>query len=554
MAWLLKVDVGTPARVALATLAVCATLSASAGSSALAAPPNSAGQEALDRTESYLQSAQNRDGGFPAEAGGDSGPEVSAWAALGLAAAGVNPQQQKPKVGGPSVYEYLTAHASELARTTDYARELLVVDAAGASPYDFGGVDLVSQILGRKLSGPGEEGAFTHEAGDSTPGVNDTVFAILALSPVKEAAAQSAVQEAAQWLIEAHNSGGGWPAQPVCRAHAQPANECSSEVDMTGAAIEALNAAGRHGTAVQEEAFTYLHEAQSEAGGFPEYLGEEPNVASTAWAVQAMWSAGEQPESWVTDASGTPAHPLSYLASMQEPDGQIRYKASEELNGVWMTAQVAPAFAGQSYPVPEVPPKEEPPQSPSGPTASTQSSLGSAEAGAGGESVQRGAGVITGGGGKGAPLFSRPQPQSQGRTPGGVRLLGASRERAATREKAKAARAAKAQRAADTAANTPVTITVVPSKTSPNRHGTGSGTATSGAGAGAEGGEEVRGELIDATSDAHDQALEPVAPSLRSAGAGGTQAPWLAVAIGGLIALLILAGSQLERRRPQVIV
>jgi hypothetical protein len=34
---------------------------------------------------------------------------------------------------------------------------------------------------------------------------------------------------------------------------------------------------------------------------------------------------------------------------------------------------------------------------------------------------------------------------------------------------------------------------------------------------------------------------------------GGSQTPWLAIAIGGLILLLILTGSQLERRRPQVI-
>ncbi len=547
----MKADLGTPVRAALATLAICTATLAFAGSSALAATPAPAYQEALDRTEAYLQSAQNPDGGFPAEVGGGSGAEVSAWAALGLAGAGINPQQQKRK-GGATVYAYLTGHAHELERTTDYARELLVVDAAGTSPYDFGGVNLVNEILGRRLTGPEEEGAFSHEVGGSTPAVNDTAFAILALSPIKEAAVQSAVQQAAQWLIEVHNVGGGWPSQTVCQAHAQPANECSSEVDMTGAAIEALNAAGRHDTDVQQEAFKYLREVQSGNGGFPEYAGEEPNVASTAWAVQAMWSAGERPEAWVKDASGAIGEPLGYMASLQEPDGQIRYKESEELNGVWMTAQVAPAFAGQPYPLAEVPLSGEPPQSPSGSTPATQPSPGSAEVGASGESAGHGAGVTAGGGGKGAPLFSRPQSQSQGRTPGGVRLPEATRERAAQREKAKTASTAKARRAAASAARAPVTITAEPSKTTVNRHGTGSGTAKSGSGAGPEGGEEVRGELINATSD--NQALEPGAPGLRSAGAGGSQTPWLAGAIGGLIGLLILAGSQLERRRPQVIV
>ncbi|HEY4916260.1 MAG TPA: hypothetical protein VIH92_05095, partial [Solirubrobacteraceae bacterium] len=135
MAWLLKADVGAATRAALATAGACVALLACAGSPALAAAPSPAYQEALDRTESYLQSAQNADGGFGGEIGGSSGPEVSAWAALGLAAAGINPQQQKRNEGDDSVYAYLAAHASELTRTTDYARELLVVDAAGTSPY-----------------------------------------------------------------------------------------------------------------------------------------------------------------------------------------------------------------------------------------------------------------------------------------------------------------------------------------------------------------------------------------------------------------------------------
>jgi prenyltransferase beta subunit len=539
------------ARRLSAVLAACAAAGVLGSGSAQAV--SQAHEQNLEATVRYLQEAQNSDGGFGDEPGGSSGPEVSAWAALGLAAAGINPTQQRRK-GGPSVYDYLTAHASELTRTTDYARELLVVDAAGTSPHEFGGVNLVSQILARRLSGAGEEGAFTHEAGNSTAGVNDTVFAILALSPINEAAVQNVVQQAAQWLIGVHNSGGGWPSQTVCQAHGQPKNECTSEVDMTGAAIEALNAAGRHDTTVQEEAFKYLHEVQSENGGFPEYAGEEPNVASTAWAVQAMWSAGEQPETWVEDASGTIEQPLGYLASMQEADGQIRYKASEELNGVWMTAQVAPAFAGHSYPIPKVPPTEELPEPPSASTPATQSAPGSAEAGAGGESAQPGAGVITGGGGKGAPLFSRPQPQSQGSTRDGVRLLDATKARVAQRSKANAARKLDAESAAATAASTPVTITAESSKTSADGHGTGSATASAGSGPGSQtAGQEVRGELISATSGSQDQALEPGAPGLRSAGAGGSQTPWLAIAIGALIGLLVLAGSQLERRRPQVI-
>ncbi len=63
----------------------------------------------------------------------------------------------------------------------------------------------------------------------------------------------------------------------------------------------------------------------------------------------------------------------------------------------------------------------------------------------------------------------------------------------------------------------------------------------------------VTGLLIDADRSPEQASAESGAPGLRSAGTGADQTSWLAIAIGGLIVLLILAGSLLERRRPQVV-
>ncbi len=102
----------------------------------------------------FLQNAQNGDGGFSADgnAGEPSDPEFTAWAAIGLAAAGINPQNQA-RQGGESAYTYLVDHVNELAATTDFERVLLVVDAAGTSAQDFGGVNLIQAILHRQLAG-----------------------------------------------------------------------------------------------------------------------------------------------------------------------------------------------------------------------------------------------------------------------------------------------------------------------------------------------------------------------------------------------------------------
>jgi prenyltransferase beta subunit len=492
--------------VLTAVLTVCAALSVCPVRQALAAAPNAANQARLDSTVRYLQDAQNADGGFGGEPGGESDPDFSAWVALALAAAGINPRDQA-QPGGVDVYTYLAEHAGELKLTTDFERALLVVDATGTSPHDFAGVDLVSQILGRQITGAPEEGGFVHQTGEATAGINDTVFAILALSPVGEPVVQEAVRRAVGWLEDEQNPDGSWPA--VCPKTA--VTSCakngpeSGEVDMTSAAIEALNAADRHDTHSQEEAFEYLHKAQDPDGGFPEYPGEsEPNVASSAWAVQAVWSAGQSPEAWVGTAR---TEPLSYMASMQQPDGHIRFKEKEESLGVWMTAYAAPAFAGQALPIPAIPEAAPLATTSAESSSATPVAQSTAESGQGGESSQPGSGVIAGGGGNGAALFSRPQPQSKGNTPGGARQLGNTRGQASKGSHAK-------------------------------RPG------------GQQGGSEIRGVLIGAA--AHDT-LEPGAPGLHSAGAGGNRTPRLAFAVEGAIGLLLLAGSQLERRRPQVI-
>ncbi len=127
----------------------------------------------------------------------------------------------------------------------------------------------------------------------------------------------------------------------------------TSEVDMTGAAIQALRAAAAAGTRRRRKPDSNTCTAsRTPTAASPSSAGEpESNVASTAWAVQGIWAAGQNPETWVRGGN----EPLSYMASLQQSDGHIRWKQSQDLNGVWMTAYVAPAFAGQAWPIPSTP-------------------------------------------------------------------------------------------------------------------------------------------------------------------------------------------------------
>lgn len=505
-----------------AALALCVFCAGGTPAAARADAPGERGRARLDSTVRYLQDTQQPDGGF-ADPGTRSSPGTSAWVALALAAAGINPRDQK-RPGGNDAYRYLDAHFRDGADgqlpcsalpTTDFERVLLVIDAAGTDPHSFAGCDPTAEILARRLP----DGSFAYLPGE--PGsVNTTIFAVLALSPVREPIAQEAIRRAVDWLIDAQGKSGGWGwgapgAVPI--------------TDMTGAALEALAAAGRTGgevAAAQAKALEYLREAQGPDGGFPEVPDRESNSASTAWVVQGLWAVGQDPEAWLT-ASGE--EPLDYLESMQQPDGHIRWKRSADDNGVWMTAYAAPAFAGQPLPIPAVP-RAGGEGGPSG-SGSTPGATGDGE------------GVIAGGGGNGAPLFSRPRPGSRGRTPGGVRVVGSGR---AARDRASSRHGRNVKQPGGTVRSEPRAGAGGHSAggDSGGRPPGGSGHASPGGGD--EQGREVRGELIGSAESSRAGAFG--APGLHSAG-GEEGEGWLALGIAAGAALSALGGAGWEWRR-----
>jgi hypothetical protein len=508
-------------RLLVSTLVFCAVI---AVSPAAASAPNQANRARLDSTIRYLQEAQNPDGGFGGASGSESGQGFSAWVALALAAAGINPRCQA-RPGGVDAYGFLAGHFRKGLEeeipypsipTTAFERELMVVGASGTDPHSFAGYDLVEEVQARALP----DGSFPYVPGGRGE-INDTIFAIVALAPIQEPEAQAAIQRAADWLIAQQDEDGGWSFEVKGRR---------TEADMTGAAIQALRAAGRPDTEAERDGLRYLRAMQNPDGGFPEFPGEaESNVASTAWAVQGIWSAGQDPEApeWVEGGND----PLSYMASLQQPDGHIRWKASEDTNGVWMTAYVAPAFAGQAWPIPS---------SPCGAkqgTASPQPGQG--------EGSQSGGGVIAGGGGRGAPLFSRPKPQSKGRTSGGTRQVRRGRgaidhsqtRRGENAEQSTITAMSEARRSPDEA----------PATARQTGGGEGAGSSSTGGDGQRSNGREVTGTLVGGGAPGFG------APGLHGAGAGSGGTSELAIAIGAAALLFCLGGFQLERSRGVVV-
>lgn len=472
----------------------------------VAAPPSradapDAAVATLDRSVRFLQDAQNLDGGFGGRIGQPSDPDFSAWAAYALAAAGVNPQDQA-KPGGFDVHTYLTHNTAGLSQTTDFDRVALVALASGTSPSAFGGVDPLGMILSRQLP----DGSFAQIAGSSEGWINSTIWSVFPLSAIDRPDAEAAVQRAVDWLMTQQRPDGSWPSF-------SPSSW--SDADMTGAAIQALEAAGHHATVAEERAFEYLRGAQLDDGGFEATPGSGSNSATTAWVVQGMWAAGQDPRSWRTAAGN---EPLAYLASLQRPDGSIGWTASDDTNSLWMTAQVGPALAGRPYPLPPVPRRVKAPARPADERVSHADQLPRAShRGQDGFELRRGSGVIAGGGGRGAALFSAPQPQSGGVTARGSRQVEASAP-----------------------AESPPSQTASPQRDDPTASGARAAGAAGGApGRGADG--TVEGLLVGGNGSS------AAAPGLAGAGSGGDPRPGVLIALLCALLAAVAIGSRRER-------
>jgi hypothetical protein len=247
---------------------------------------------ALASPAQYLQSQQRPDGGF-ADGGGVSSPALTAWAALGLAAAGQRSE---------AALRYL--QAADL-------NELPVASRA-----------LVATAVAALGDGRAAE-ALPITAGQT----NTIIWTILARRQAGLAAPKSLVSV----LLSRQAKSGGWG---WAKGVAPDSND-------TAAAVQALRAAGVSGKPVRR-ALDYLRSLRTKGGGFALGPGRQPDAQSTAWAIQAYLAAGER----------VPRGAFAYLQGLRRSDGSYRYSARYAVTPVWVTAQVVPALMKKPFPFP----------------------------------------------------------------------------------------------------------------------------------------------------------------------------------------------------------
>jgi energy-coupling factor transport system substrate-specific component len=286
---------------------------------------------AIARAVRFLQGAQNADGGFGGAKGQRSSELYSAWAAMGLAAAGRDPLSIRR--AGHSVLDSIRGEASTLEDAGDEERTILALRACGLSTHAFPGGDPVAKLMRARSS----DGSFEHL-------VNITAFAIFALRASGRSSGDPVVQVAGRWLERQQGRDGGF---------GFAGRGGQEDVDDTAAALQGVIDAGGRKSVVVARAVAFLRHAQSPDGGYAQQVGGVSNAQSTAWAVQGLIAAGQNASAVTRAGSRTP---VAYLESLVAPDGSVRYSRTSSQTPVWVTAQALIALAGKPFPIAPVRP------------------------------------------------------------------------------------------------------------------------------------------------------------------------------------------------------
>jgi hypothetical protein len=309
----------------------------------------------------FIESAQNRDGGFGAHHAESSNPGASLWATVALLAAGKSPQDERLN-NAASADEYLAAHLPAYRSLSDLGLLALIQSAAALRPGRLG--DPAAAL----------SGSLTPAAVRGDPG--GAALGILGLLAINSGSARQAATSAARALLASADSDGGW-------------GYGLSDSASTALALQALAAGGvaDPGTPAVARGIAYLKSAQVNDGSIAASNRTDPssagNVAATAFAIQAF-RALRVP----APRTSTGTTVLDGLASYQQQGtGGLSQFGSYDTGvapSVLDTAQAYPAFDGVTFPLPYVPylPSIHPPAPRKvSATAPNRASVGTASAG-----------------------------------------------------------------------------------------------------------------------------------------------------------------------------
>lgn len=286
------------------------------GSAMWPARPVTAALQALD----WLRPQQSlTNGGY----NGDSG---SAEALLAIGANGHLARDWRRQPAAPSLASYWLGRASTYSRSGAAQAGKLAV-----------GMSATETCWPRTAVQPSAH--YDATTGSYAIGAGPHAWGILGTAALSE----TVPAEAIGYLKGLVQPNGGWEWGPGW----------GTDTNSTALALQALLATGEPRTSTLiTQGLAYLKTAQNADGGFPydpaSPYGTASDVNSTAYVVQALRAAGEDPHG---PAWSQGAHtPSSFLLSRQLPDGSFEWMAGAGSN-LLATLQAVPALLGTPYPL-----------------------------------------------------------------------------------------------------------------------------------------------------------------------------------------------------------
>jgi putative cell wall-binding protein len=310
----------------------------------------------IDRRQASDQAAR-----WTAAAVGEDGLVVSAWtgepdvsstidAALGLAAAERGSAAFARAVAAVEAgYEdYVTDDEGE-DMPGRLAKVVLLADAAGADPRDFGGEDLIARIEATRHTDGVDEGMYGPV--NMFGSVTTSAYAVLALV----AAGVDVPQPAVDWLADQQCATGAWVGyrDPAARL-VNLCNPDAQDTNNTALAVQALVAAGAD---MAHDPTEFLAAARNDDGGWAYTPGDDTDTNSTALVIQALTALDEDlgAAPWTDERRDSPFTALAALqlkceaepadrgafAYQPEDDGSLAANDFATFQALWGTATAA---------------------------------------------------------------------------------------------------------------------------------------------------------------------------------------------------------------------